>query len=358
MTKEEIISAAPSAPGCYLFKDQFAHVIYVGKAKNIQSRVRSYFRLPPKERDRGKNKQGSKLAGLLAHISQAEFRIAGTELEALFLEYHLIKTYKPLYNSQLKSSAEHPWLRISADAEYPSLSISAEKKEDGAAYYGCFYDRYDAEAALALLNKAWRTPVCGKERFTGNTKKCLYYHLGGCAAPCEKMIHAEDYRRTIAEIRSFLGHEPTGVIPRLRENMAAAAEQRAFEKAEEIRALIERLEGLQKKAGKFYDLKAVKRLVLFIRPYRAGEYSIFYLCCGEIHFRFDSAEGDSGIESFIASYRERGGGGTNAAPETPWLAGALAEIFADKFFLVLPDEPGEEDARLIRGAFSQFITAS
>ena len=203
---KEIIKAAPDSPGCYLFKDKSGAVIYAGKSKNLRRRVGQYF-YPGAAGHTPKNLAGA--------IAEAEYVTAGTELNTLLLEYRLIKRYKPRYNSQLKAEVKHPYLRITAGAEYPALSAAQEKSPDAARYYGFLYDTYDAQDALRILHRAWRVPVCGKDRFSPRTKACLYYHIGNCLGPCEGLIAPAAYRGIIGEILRFLDGGRTGVMSRI-----------------------------------------------------------------------------------------------------------------------------------------------
>lgn len=333
------IEPAPESPGCYLFKDKSGRVIYAGKAKNLRKRVRQYFQR--KEFDWGKLKE------LVKNIAGVEYRVTGTELDALLLEYRLIKQYKPRYNAQLKADTEHPWLRIAVNAEWPGIAVVKDRAEDGAAYYGCFYDIYDAEDAISVLHRAWRVPLCGKAQFPGGSKPCLYYHLGKCAAPCARLIEKESYRALVLEITRFLEGEPVGKEAELEAAMNEAARELAFEKAAMIRATLDDLDRLKKKAGKLFDIASVKRLAVFVRPFRAEEFSVFYFCKGALFCRYDGMEAGG----FLAACREASG----PVPESGWVSQAVAEIFADKRFVFLPDQENPSaDARLVHESFTRW----
>ncbi|MDR1558520.1 MAG: GIY-YIG nuclease family protein [Clostridiales bacterium] len=330
---ERKIKNAPHAPGCYLYKDASGQVIYVGKSKELHKRVKQYFRNKPFDYE--------KLNRLARAISDVEYIVTPTELDALITEYRLIKTYKPRFNSQLKQDVEHPLLRIDTSGIYPAISATSEYAEGFGCYFTCFFDIYEIQSAIDTINRAWRTPLCGKTEFQPNGRACLNYHIGRCLAPCAAMPDPEAYRRDIDQVIALLRGEHVMKLEELRLLMEAYSEELAFEKAEACRVLIDDLERLRARGAKhFYRYDKVNRAILFIRPFHAAQYTVFCFNEGRAVLRKDFPTLEAAPEIRFE----------NAPPisEGRWLERALAEILAVKCFIRLADEC--EDTEIINSA--------
>ncbi|MDR2487734.1 MAG: GIY-YIG nuclease family protein [Clostridiales Family XIII bacterium] len=275
--RDEICKVAPAAPGCYLFYDRAGFVVYVGKSKSLRARMGQYFK-------RRKHEQ-PKVEEMVGCVARAEFLTTGTELDALLLEHRLIKQHRPRYNAQLKRDRVHPFLRIGLGETRPSLSIVQARKDDGARYFGCFRDHYDAERAIETLNRVWCTPLCGKSPLPVAGTPCLYHHLGRCLAPCAGA--SASYAALVGEVVRFLDGKSSRALTAMRASMREAANALDFELAEEIRQSFEALEGLRSKVGYQYDLKEAGNLLLLIRPYRAEGFTAFVLRNGTVQGRAD-----------------------------------------------------------------------
>lgn len=357
----EKIRCAPSEPGCYLFKDASGYVIYVGKGKNIRSRVRQYFQAS-RHRD-----LRDKVTKLVRFIIDVEFITTGSELDALLLEYRLIKQYKPWFNSQLKREIIHPYLRISASGPYAALSVSEHQPEPSARYYGGFYDSDEAGAALTLLNRVFNTPVCGKSSYSPGLRACLQYHLGCCPAPCDGKADPKAYERTIRQVTSFLDGGRT-VFGRLEKQMSQSAAALEFEQAAEYRELITELERLQRKCQKMYNFPPDRDVILLIRAYRSIEFSVFYINKGRATARqdFNGLLNQQSLRTLLAQIRK----GTPLPdriipdgmlpvppnPDRRRLESSLAEIYADKLFLTVPRRAGEDKITgIIKAGAARFV---
>ncbi len=228
------LASIPDQPGCYLFKDKKNVIIYIGKARSLKKRVRSYF--SPKERD-------PKTEKLVEHIQTIDTMITDTEVEALILENTLIKRHQPKYNINLKDAKNYAYLRVTDD-EFPRLTV-ARRRTDRGEYFGPFVSAAARDYVLTALNKAFRLRTC--RRF--QKKPCLRYHIKLCDAPCIGGIDADNYRNRVSGVRLILKGRADALLDRLNIEMRQFSEQLQFEQAIEIRnriAAVERLKEKQK----------------------------------------------------------------------------------------------------------------
>ena len=328
---QEKIGSTPALPGCYLFMDKYGYIIYVGKAKNLRNRVKSYFTKAAAEDER--------TAELVPKIVDAEVRVTATELDALMLEYHLIKKHKPWFNSAMKADKIRPYLRIDAGAQFPTLSIAAEKLDDGAAYYDCFTDEEDIKATLALLGRVWKVPQCGTAAFGKTSSPCIYHSITGCLAPCMGKVDPEACHAAVREIRRFLAGVRVKRLSELKKEMAAQADALKFEEAGQIKKQLDQLAYLQRKARKIYHFPEKGNVLVLIRPFRERAFSAFYVRDSVVWCRADHEDVPDAeqLRAFMAAWDSPG-----AAVEE-WMAGCLTDISADKVFLPLPASILAED---------------
>lgn len=193
------VNSLPVKPGCYIYRNKYDTVIYVGKSKCLKKRVRQYFQNPDK-------KEG-KIQNLIREIHDLDYIVTETETDALLLECRLIKQYKPQYNSMMKRNRPYPFISISQNKDYPGIYITDYPEQDkDVISFGCFYNKEDAEKIITLINEIWKTPLCKKKYFNDNLKEraCFYYHIGKCNAPCTSNISKNDYKNTINEIVNLL----------------------------------------------------------------------------------------------------------------------------------------------------------
>lgn len=319
------IAAAPKAPGCYLFYDYMGNIIYVGKAKLLYKRVKSYFTKTARTNE--------DMQIFLRKITHVEYHITASELDALMLEYRLIKKYKPWFNSQLKPDKLRPYLRLAPGAPYATLSVAQSQCRDGAVYYNFFTDEEDVKSAIRLLGRVWGTPQCGLPSFKNVVHSCLYHSMGQCTAPCQNKADVSAYASAVEEIRQFLQGKPVAAMDALKTTMAASAENLNFEKAAECRELLNSLHILQRKCRKTYHLPKDKDSIIFIRPYREPSFSVFYAKEGVVLHRgdFSPETFEEMLPRFILQIQT----GTPALEDGEHLAACLTEILADKFFVPL-----------------------
>lgn len=214
------LAVLPDQPGCYLMKDKNGTIIYVGKAKILKNRVRSYFR----------GSHDTKTEKLVSEIEDFETIVTESNIEALLLEINLIKKNDPKYNIMLKDDKTYPFIKITNE-DYPRLLITRKVLKDKAMYFGPYPDVGAANETKRLLDRLFplrKCKVLPKE-------VCLYYHMGQCLAPCVFDTPKDTYVTMVAEIKRFLNGGYTEIQDRLLEKMKTAAEEMAFEKAAEYR---------------------------------------------------------------------------------------------------------------------------
>ncbi len=226
------LNLLPAKPGVYLMKDNTGNIIYVGKAKVLKNRVRSYFT--------GSHDQ--KTQKLVSRIMDFEYILTSSEVEALLLECNLIKKYNPQYNIMLKDDKTYPYLLITSE-KHPRIVVTRKTNKKMGKYFGPYPNATAAREAARLLNRLLPLRKCNKIP----NKSCLYYHLGQCLAPCINQIHPDEYLDAIEKASIFLRGNQKSVITWLEDRMNKAAEALQFEAAKEYRDLIYDLKKISEK---------------------------------------------------------------------------------------------------------------
>ncbi|WP_025021883.1 excinuclease ABC subunit UvrC [Ligilactobacillus hayakitensis] len=217
---ENKLKLLPDLPGCYLMKDINSRIIYVGKAKNLKNRVRSYF----------KSSHEGKTAKLVSEIRDFETIITSTDKEAFLLEITLIQKHTPYYNIKLKKGTGYPYIKITNEKD-PQIKIVSQVKKDGGFYFGPYPNVYAATETLQLIQKVYPLRRCN-----GYQKRpCLYYHMGQCLGACFKEVSKEEYEQQIRKIKSFLNGNVAKIKNDLKNKMEVASENLEFERAAELR---------------------------------------------------------------------------------------------------------------------------
>ena len=219
---ETKLATLPKKPGCYIMYDANGEIIYVGKAKNLLNRVRSYFR----------GSHDTKTTKLISNIADFEYIITSSETEAFILEINLIKKHNPKYNISLTDDKQYPYICIS-DEEHPKLYYTRDLSRPGK-YYGPYPNSYAAKEVVDLLNRIYPLRKCR----VIPKKECLYYHIGQCLAPCINEVKQSTYDEITANIHKFLKGNVKDLQNKLEEMMYEASENMKFEKAIEYRNLI------------------------------------------------------------------------------------------------------------------------
>ncbi|MBM7653079.1 excinuclease ABC subunit UvrC [Neobacillus cucumis] len=231
-TIKQKLTLLPDQPGCYLMKDRQGTIIYVGKAKILKNRVRSYFN----------GSHDGKTLRLVNEIEDFEYIVTSSNIEALLLELNLIKKYDPKYNIMLKDDKTYPFIKLTAE-RHPKLIITRKVKKDKGKYFGPYPNVGAANETKKLLDRIYPLRKCA----TLPDRVCLYYHLGQCLAPCVYEVTGEQYKQMTDEITRFLNGGYKEIKNELTEKMTAAAEELDFERAKEYRDKIVHIETIMEK---------------------------------------------------------------------------------------------------------------
>lgn len=223
----------PDSPGCYLHKDKNGTIIYVGKAKNLKNRVRSYFH----------GSHNTKTELLVSEIEDFEYIITSSNTEALLLEINLIQENMPKYNIKLKDDKSYPFIKITTKEPYPRLLITRQIKKDGSMYFGPYPDSGAATEIKRLLDRIFPFKKCTNPA----NKVCFYYHIGQCKAHTICKVNHDYFLKMAQDVKNFLNGQDDKITLELQKKMTSAADLMEFEKAAEYRDLLEAISTLRTK---------------------------------------------------------------------------------------------------------------
>ena len=235
---EKALAVLPDKPGVYLMHDSTGRVIYVGKAKNLNNRVRSYFR--------ASGRQSVKVETMVSHVDDLETIMTDSEIEALILECNLIKKYRPRYNIMLRDDKSYPYLKVTLQEEFPRMYITRRVIKDGGKYYGPYPDVGALRSTMKLLRSLFPVRNC---RNMNQERPCLQYHIQRCLAPCAGKVSRQEYGELVKSICLALDGKTQELRKTLKQNMQEASENYAFEQAARYRdqlQAVNRLEESQK----------------------------------------------------------------------------------------------------------------
>jgi excinuclease ABC subunit C len=217
----------PDGPGVYLMKDARGRILYVGKAKNLGRRVRSYFR-PPGQLD-------AKTRHLVPKVTDVDYLCTSSEKEALLLENSLIKKHRPRYNVVLRDDKSYILFKLDKKTAFPRLSLTRKVVQDGSSYFGPFTSAQSARETLRVVNRLFPLRKCKAHQFQNRTRPCLQHQMGRCLAPCVKPVAPEEYQQLVARLELFLSGSSQELIRQLQSEMESAAAGLEFEKAAAVR---------------------------------------------------------------------------------------------------------------------------
>ncbi|SFM42919.1 excinuclease ABC subunit UvrC [Methanolobus profundi] len=291
------LKTLPALPGVYLMKDNSGDVIYVGKAKSLDKRVRQYFQskrnLPPRT------------VTLVNHIDDIEYIVTDSEIDALVLEANLIKKYRPRYNVRLKDDKRYPYVKVTVNSAFPRIFLTRRRLMDGAIYFGPYTNVKAIRTTLDLISRAYMLRQCKKRIEPGKTRPCLNYHIKRCMAPCRVGIDKEEYRRRVMEAIRFLKGDTSGILKLLEKKMRSLAEAQEYEAAAEVRDQIDSVKYLSEHqiASSGTDDRDV---IAAVADEKAVYIQIFYVRHGSMVGKADltliGAEASESIEESMAQF--------------------------------------------------------
>jgi excinuclease ABC subunit C len=303
----------PDKPGVYLMKNSLGEVIYVGKAKNLKNRVRQYFQ--------SSKNHTEKVRTMVKKISEFEYIVTDSEMDALILECNLIKKYSPRYNVLLKDDKHYPFIKITSNEEFPRIFVSRNFVNDGAKYFGPFTDGKAVYDVIELIRKIFPLRNCRKAIKEDGKKirACLNYHIGVCSGPCEKHISKEDYGSIINNVIDLLKGKNKEIINNLKKDMEEAAEKLEFEKAAIIRDKIIAVEKITEKQKMISSSFNNEDYINLFKDEKDTCIQVFFLRDGKIvgreNFTLENtADMNDGV--IICDFIKRFYGGTAFIPKT------------------------------------------
>ena len=307
------IKNLPDKPGVYLMKNSLGEVIYVGKAKVLKNRVKSYFQ-------KSKN-HSEKVKVMVKNIAEFEYIVTDSEMEALILECNLIKKYSPKYNILLKDDKFYPFIKITVNDDYPRVFVTRRFVKDGSKYFGPYTNGSAVYETLDLIYKIFPLRNC-KLVIKENGEKvrpCLNYHIKKCLGPCGGHISKEEYGKMINDIIDILSGKETYITKMLKSDMEKAAEELEFEKAASLRDKILSINAIAEKQKIFKTMEGDEDFINIEQDEKYSCIQVFFSRDGKVigreHFIFENTANEGIgeiIEDFIGSFY----GGTAKIPKT------------------------------------------
>jgi excinuclease ABC subunit C len=281
----ERVAGFPDKPGIYFFRDAEGKVLYIGKARSLRDRVRSYF-LPGPD---------IKVRNILGETADIDYILTGSEKEAAFLENNYVQQHRPKFNLRLKDDKSFPYLKLTVREEFPGIYMSRKVVSDGSRHFGPFSPAGRARKTIHLVNRHFGVRGCEAAVFKGRKRPCLEHDLGLCSAPCVGRISAAGYRKDVEDARLFLEGRTEELARDLKARMKDAAAGRKFEEAARLRDLVRTLEDLRERPQAIdvglEDLDAVG----YARSGDAAALHVFFMRRGKVRdSRGTLAEGTEG----------------------------------------------------------------
>jgi excinuclease ABC subunit C len=300
---ESQLKRVPAKPGVYLFRDADSAVLYVGKAKSLRPRVRSYFQAGSSD-----TRQGIPL--MASRVVTIETIVTQTEVEALHLEQNLVKRHRPPFNVRLRDDKSFPYIAVTVEDDYPRVMFTRERHRRGVEYFGPYANAKKVRETLDVLNRVFRYRPCeGPQPGRHSGIPCLDFHIERCHAPCVGYISQEDYREVIEQVIEFLSGDDKPIKRRLEEQMRKAAAEERFEDAARYRNRLKAIAGLsERQAVERREIGSVDVIGVAVSPERAAV-QVFPLREGRMvdrySFHLENAAGEEVgevLEQFCLEY--------------------------------------------------------
>lgn len=301
---QEELHKLPHNPGVYIMHDKSDAIIYVGKAKDLHSRVRSYFRA-----NVGRGPWIDRMVSLIAYF---EYIVTDSEMESLVLENNLIKEHRPKYNTMLMDDKTYPFIKVTLDEDYPRIVKVRQMKKDKARYFGPYPSEFSVKQTLELVNKLYKIRTCSKKILAGECapeRPCLNYHMGLCTAPCNGLISVEDYAANISKAIDLINGNCKEIVAELEEKMTNHAMNMEFEEAAAVRDLIGSIKTIAQKQKITDSVGEDKDVIAMHSNETDAVVQVFFIRDGKMigreHFFMKGVEGISSEEilaDFVKQY--------------------------------------------------------
>jgi excinuclease ABC subunit C len=305
----------PAKPGIYFFKNAAGEVVYIGKARSLRDRVRSYFLANP----------DFKVRNILRETADIDYILTGSEKEAAFLENNYVQQHQPRFNLRLKDDKSFPYLKMTTGEPFPGLYFSRKVDPDGSRYFGPYSPAGRARSSIHLVNKHFGVRGCEEAVFRGRKRPCLEYELKLCSAPCVGAVTEADYRESVENACLFLEGRTAELARTLKARMERAAAEERFEEAARLRDLLRTIEDYRDRPGTISTALEDQDVVGLVRSGGRAAVYVFFMRKGK-------------IRSSAARLADAPAG----VPDAEWLGGFLAAFYADRELpprLLLPAPP-------------------
>ncbi len=296
----DILKNLPTGPGVYIHKDADGHILYIGKAVNLRSRVRSYFQ---------KNVDSYKTLHLRQRISDVEVISTDSELEALLLEMTLIKKHRPHYNIRLKDDKRYPYIKVHWADPYPKVTVTRRMVRDGSRYFGPYTSVWAVHQTLDLLRRIFPYLTCDRTITGNDARACLYYDIKLCTAPCIGAVSKDEYRAMIAQLMDFLEGRSDAIIRELERNMQAAAKELDFEAAALYRDQLQAIDKVVAKQKVIAAAGTDQDVIAFAREEGDACVQVFFIRHGKLIGReyfllegTDEASDEEVLQDFVTQF--------------------------------------------------------
>ena len=291
------VETFPHKPGIYLMRDVAGTVIYVGKAVDLRSRVRSYFHPSAWEY--------SKVRALVSEVADLDFIVTDSELEALILEANLIKEHRPRYNVRLKDDKHYPYIKVTWADPFPKVLITRRMEQDGGRYFGPFTSTPAVYQTLDLLRKSFPYLTCDREITGRDARPCLYYDIKLCLGPCIGAATQEEYRAMVRGLARFLEGHGEEVIADMEKRMRAAADALDFEQAASLRDQLQAVQHIVERQKIVSSAGADQDVIAFAREEGDACVQVFFIRGGKLlgreYFVLEGAQ-DEDRQEVIAAF--------------------------------------------------------
>ena len=320
-----ILDTLPQKPGCYIMKNAAGEVIYVGKAISLRSRVRSYFQ---EHADHER-----KVIKMVSQITDLEWIVVGSELEALILEMNLIKKHRPRFNVRLKDDKRYPYIKVHLNDPFPKVTVTRQMVRDGSRYFGPYTSVWAVHQTLDLLRHIFPYLTCDREITGNDARPCLYFDIKLCSGPCIGAIDKAGYAQLISDLCAFLDGQTDPIVSRLKVEMAAAADQLNFEKAAQLRDQLQSIERVVEKQKVITSEEGNSDVLAIARANNEACIQVFFIRNGRL----------MGREYFVME-------GTEEIPDNEVMAEFIKQFYTEA--AVIPDKVmmanEVEEAQIIR----------
>ncbi len=288
---QEILANLPNAPGVYLHKDKHGTILYVGKAINLRSRVRSYFMTTV---------DSTKTERLRRQIADIEIITTDTELEALLLENTLIKKHQPRFNIRLKDDKRYPYIKVNWQDPFPKVVVTRRMERDGSRYFGPYTSVWAVHQTLDLLRKIFPYLTCDRTITGNDPRACLYFDIKLCNGPCIGAVSKAEYRAVIQQLMDFLDGKSDEIIRDLEEKMMRASQAMAFEEAAQYRDQLKAINKVVAKQKVIAAANTDQDIIAFAREQGEACVQVFFVRYGKLigreYFLLEGTEGESDAE--------------------------------------------------------------